>query len=208
MTSQSGLWMPPTQFGAIQPRIQQSPPLLGPIYRWRNGQVARIASAAAVPANTPPLSTSRNNPLHYRTVTVFCQQQPAFFAVNFDARREAVQNSDLGGWIELGFQHTPLAHSSSRVYSYIDFAGEHSQLAAPAAPTSRWIPQLFPHQYHWTADVGEPNQTNAGLIGQLPLIISLAAFSCAPQHVDHILTNCIQPGAWYPHHGNHGRTAL
>lgn len=202
------MWLPPIQFGAIQPRTHTPPPPLGPIYRWQDGQVNAVAPSTAIPANMLPLSTSRSHPLHFRTATVFCQQPPAFLAVNFDARRESVPDSFLGGWRELGFQYTPVVQNPSSVYSYIDFACEHLQLAAPGAPSSHWIPQLLPQQYHWTPDVGDTNLTNAGLIGQLPLIIALAAFSCTPAHVDHVLRNCIRPGRWDRHNGAAGRMVV
>ena len=49
------------------------------------------------------------------------------------------------------------------------------------------------------------NRVNAGLIGKLPLLIAIAAFSAPRAHLIDVLTNCIRPSEWRPHAFPSGR---
>ena len=84
-------------------------------------------------------------------------------------------------------------------------------LAAPGP--ARWIPRLLPAVYDWQPELNSSGQrtchtpTSAGLIGSLPLLISLAAFSAPQASLVQTLTGSIAPGVWRPHTLDSGRTS-
>ena len=163
-----------------------------PIYRWSRGTIT-----PAVGWTYARLTTAAYHPYHFRTATVFTSQQ-RFLSVNFDARQEDVKDSDMGKWVPLDFHYTR-DHQSNRFYSFLDCPGEHTKMAASG--TSHWIRQLFPQGYHRALPAAPSATTivNAGLTGQLPLILAVAAYSCPPQSVDFVLQHCIEPRRWKQH---------
>lgn len=203
----SSLWLPPNRKSDYRPKPLDV--LDVPLYRWANGGIVQEINKSTYPGASE-LNTRSSCPWTYRTNTVFVQQNNAsILAVDFDARRKDVRDSDIAEWREIGFHHL---HGQTSVYSYLDVPGEHAHLASgppPQATNPTWINQLFPQQYHWSlnVDASYPNHRHVGLIGRLPLIISLAAFSCQPFQVRHVLTNCIRPGRWAFHGANHHRAS-
>lgn len=82
-------------------------------------------------------------------------------------------------------------------------------LAAPAAP--HWIPIFLPCVYDYRpvlGSTGRPTEQpprSGGLIGSLPLLIGLAAFSAHPTDLVSTLTQCIRPNRWISHLYQSGR---
>ena len=187
----NGRWFPPHKRHGIQDMGNPS------YFRWTNGVVETMTWN-----EFRPLVHNRN-PVD--TATVFYSED-SFFAVNFDARRHHVRESLLGDWKDIGFHYVRLTTPAQppRLYAQLDYAPAHTHL--PAHGSSRWIPDLFPPTYHFQAnDAFMPNASNAGLIGRLPLIFSLVAFSCASEHVAHYTRHCVQRQRWAPHNRPHGR---
>lgn len=155
------------------------------LFHWMGGIITRVA------ANDP---VSRSLQQRYSAATVFTQNPdtPHLLVVPFDATiTHAYQNP--GGWRPLTFRHVRLSNTQ-RAYSAVSAAGDRQHIAAPGPP--RWMPQLLPGVYDY--QTGSP-RIQAGLIGSIPLLIALAAFSAPPAALLAVLTNYVRPNAWRPH---------
>ena len=164
-------------------------------YRWIGGLVAPIqADVTLQPTNLQ----------HYLfgAATVFTQMPdtPHLLAVDFDA--ETVNVSDQTFWRPLSFNHVA-SGIGERTYSSVAVIGSQQHLAAPGA--RQWVPQLLPNIYDYqprTDHEGRiipPPTTSAGLIGSLPLLLALAAFSGPARQLHTILTQSLGPGVWHGH---------
>ncbi len=164
----------------------QGPTLL---LRWEGGRII------IVPANDPIRNIDLDRYV-YRAATIFTQypDTPHLLAVPFDARTRSV-NSFGRDWQRITFNHNPVANSSNAYYSYISDRGAEQRIAAPGSP--HWIHQLLPVWYDCT-NAQHVARTQAGLIGELPLLFALASFSAPPTSQASLL-NSIAPGAWHPH---------
>lgn len=174
-------FVPPTTSNALS-RVSQSQSL----YRWRAGVVTLAGS------NVPP-------PQHYLfdQATVFTQSPDTthLLVVGIDALTANV--NDHTSWRPLSFEHvrTPAA---DRTYSSVVVLGSQRHLVASG---SSWVPQLVPEIYEPRAGYEGPSKsaTSAGLIGSLPVLIALAAFSGPETRLDTILTQSLRPGVWANH---------
>lgn len=176
-------FVPPTTRNAFS-QVEQS------YYRWRGGVAAPIGVDVALQ--------------HYLfgAATVFTQMPdtPHLLAVGFDA--ETVNVSDQTSWRPLSFDHVR-SGNAERTYSSVSAMGPQQHLAAPGAP--QWVPQLLPHIYDYQPRIDHEGQiipshtTSAGLIGSLPHLLALAAFSGPARQLDIILTRSLRPGVWAGH---------
>ncbi|KAI4279707.1 MAG: hypothetical protein L6R38_004961 [Xanthoria sp. 2 TBL-2021] len=140
----------------------------------------------------------------YGMATIFTQWRDTnhLLAVTFDAEEKDVAE-EYGGWKVLSFHHIPQPGTQGTYYSSVDVAGDQRQLAAPGP--SAWIPQLLPTIYNYDSNPYLPQPVSAGLIGNLPLLFALPAFSAQPQQLSYVLTNFMQPNRWQRHQLPHGR---
>ena len=163
---------------------------------------------ALVGQNDPVL---RLNPIpsqfQHSAATIFTQRPDTdhLLAVDFDAATKNV-DEDPRGWKVLTFHHH--ANGQNGTYSYVDVVGAEQHLAAPGS--NDWMPQLMPgiYDYQEVNINGVPvtsGTQSAGLIGSLPLLLALAAFSAPP---DSLATafSCLRPGMWLPHNLHSGRS--
>ena len=130
----------------------------------------------------------------HSAATIFTQNPDTshLLVVPFDAQlTHAYENN--GGWKVLTFHHMR-RNNSQDTYSAVSTVGDRQHIAAPGSP--HWMPQLLPHVYDF--QTGSPRR-HAGLIGKLPILIALAAFSAPPNALGGVLTNCVRPGQWLPH---------
>lgn len=119
---------------------------------------------------------------------------PHLLAVPFNARTRSVQSTFERGWQAITFNHNRIGNSNA-YFSYVSNRGAEQRIAAPG---SHWMPQLLPDWYNCNAR--HATRTQDGLIGELPLLFALAAFS-APPASHGLLLGSISPGAWSNHHG-------
>ena len=184
-----GEWMPPDRpYGLTNGR---GPTLF---LRWKGGR---------------NITVSVDDPIHdidldrytYRAATLFTQypDTPHLLAVPFDARTRSVRHFGRG-WQRISFNHNPVGNSNSNAYySYISDRGAEPRIAAPGP---HWIPQLLSAWYDCHA--GHATRKQAGLIGELPLLYALAAFSVPPESLE-LLLSSMQPGRWDFHGLTTGR---
>lgn len=158
----------------------------------------------------------QNDPVHgvqltqiYDTATIFSQafRTDHLLTVPFDARTRNVSETQHD-WRCLGFDYQPA--SSGGTYALLAFIGAEECLPADVTGWEELIPQ--PYRYQETNDSGNPElseTTCAGLIGKLPLLVALAAFSACPDQLRASLTRTRSPaGQWVPHNYPTGRQYL
>ena len=183
-----GFWAPPNVRNAY---IRTN----GPLFRWRGGRMALVGD--------PVLESCIQPQSQYSAATVFTQIPDTghLLAVDFDAETRDVRDA-LGGWRVLSFNHVPSGpNNHNGTYSYLDLFGAEQHLAAPGSAT--WLPQLMPPIYNYqevtTSGHPVPSRTqSSGLIGSLPLLLALAAFSAPPDSLAEAFAS-VQPGMWRPH---------
>jgi hypothetical protein len=164
-------------------------------YRWQRGLVTPVG---------PEVSFRWNNfqQSFFDAVTVFTQMPDTshLLAVTFDATTTNV--CDYTRWRPLSFDHVPSGNAGT-TYSSVSVTGSQQHLAAPGAV--QWVPQLLPQIYDYQPGIDPegrnipPSTTSAGLIGSLPLLLAMAAFSGPLRQLDVILTGSLRPGIWVPH---------
>ncbi|KAL8755824.1 MAG: hypothetical protein Q9184_004682 [Pyrenodesmia sp. 2 TL-2023] len=146
-------------------------------FRWKGGRATEI----------PNNSYSNARLRTYGVATVFGQYKdtPHLLAVGFDAETKDVAE-EPGGWKVLSFNHTqdPQGHW----YSSIGVFRSEQLLAAPGS--RHWMPQLLPEIYDYDRRQTATVPTSAGLIGDLPILFGLVAFSAPPHLLSHVLTSC------------------
>lgn len=169
-------------------------------FRWHGGRMSILQNL--------PINIVRSVTAH-SSATIFSQKDDTdhLLAVGFNATITDVASYDPG-WRVLSFDHIPKPKTAA-TYSSINILGEERHLAAPGSTT--WMRQLLPHEYDYqrTAPNGHPipsPTTSAGLIGSLPILIGLAAFSAPQDSLTAVLTSSIIPRAWIRHNLPTGRT--
>ena len=158
----------------------------GYVFRWMNGNMTHIRP-------DDPIGRSLHHVHSAATVFTQTPDTPHLLVVPFDAQRTNVVEYP-GGWRPLFFHHMRI--DKTRRYSAVSANGDCQHIAAPGL--TRWMPQLLPPVYDYQSGSGSA-RIQAGLIGSLPLLIALAAFSAPPNVLVGVITNCIQPMAWRPH---------
>lgn len=153
-------------------------------FRWRGGTMIPVAAT----------SVSHSLSQIHSAATIFTHNPdtPHLLVVPFDARTARVDQYP-GGWRPLVFCHLRIGNTQ-RTYSAVLANGDRQHIAAPGS--RHWMPQLLPWVYDYQN--GSP-RIQAGLVGSIPLLIALAAFSAPPTALTAVLTNCLLPGQWQPH---------
>ena len=173
-----GYWSPPTIRTGYTIRSSS-------LFLWRGGTMAHIAAQEQV---RHPLG-----PIH-SAATVFTQNPdtPHLLVVPFDARRRDLIGYP-GAWRPLTYPNVPIS-GPQRTYSSVLANADRQHIAAQGS--SRWMPQLLPRVYD---DQSRSTRIQAGLIGSIPLLIALAAFSAPISFLPSVLTSCLRPQRWQPH---------
>ena len=182
-TTSTGAWAPPDRREAYN-----STP--GTFWRWQGGRVTQI------PASDPCLRAGLRI---YEVASLFSQDSdtPHLLVVPFDVRARDVSGYGRG-WLPITFDHLRISNSSGlrEFYSSISAFGGENHIAAPGQPF--WMPQLLPLWYNYRATPNSRARVHLGLIGDLPILLALAAFSAPAVNLAEAMKS-IQPGAWAPH---------
>lgn len=177
------VWHPPDTCESIRPSIKEQP--TGKIYRWEEGVVRRWDDLDTSGYN---LSTSLEDRLTFSTYTVITDESNSFVCVPFDARRGEVRNSIRQGWRYLGFDHITSNSDPTRrsIFSKVVASGQRERLAGYKDDRSGWIQHIFPRIYQsvMPEDKDKPQMNHVGLVGQLALIVALAAFTASAHKFD------------------------
>lgn len=155
------------------------------LFRWHGGTMTHVLA-----------NNSIGHALHHihSAATVFTQNPdtPHLLIVPYDARLRHA-NLNPGGWRPLVFRHVRIGNTQ-HTYSAVLANGDCQHIAAPGSP--HWMPQLLPRVYDYQTG---PHRTQAGLIGSLPLLIALAAFSAPSTALVGVLPASVRPRRWMPH---------
>ena len=174
----NGYWSPPTIKTGYTNKSSS-------LFHWRGGIMNHIA-----------VNGAKARPLYqiHSAATVFTQypQTPHLLAVPFDARTRDVCYYPRA-WRPLTFRHVRIANSQ-HTYSAVSANGDRYHIAARGS--SYWMPQLLPSVYDYQS---QSHKIQSGLIGSLPLLIALAAFSAPTSVLESVLTSCVRPRRWQPH---------
>ena len=171
-------WSPPTIRTGYTTRSSS-------LFHWRGGIMTHIAANEAVTHSISRI---------YSAATIFTRHPdtPHLLAVPFDARtRDVLQYP--GGWRPLSFRYIRI-DGTQHTYSAISADRDRRHIAARGS--SHWMPQLLPEVYD---DQSQSTKIQAGLIGSLPILIALAAFSAPTFFLHSVLTGCVRPRRWQPH---------
>lgn len=186
-------WLPPDTREAIKPSVTERP--LGNIYRWTDGIVRKCDD---LDNNKHRLSTSLDDRLTFSTYTVMMDKSNAFACVPFDARRVEVRTSDVREWQYLGFDHiTSSAGPTGRgILSKVVGPGHFPRLAGYKEDRSSWIRDFFPGNYQSVKPRSDDKTpvTHLGLVGNLALVIALAAFTAPAHKFDETIYNNFYSG--------------
>ena len=173
-----GYWSPPTIRTGYNTRSSS-------LFRWRGGIMIQIPNHEVV-----------NHPLGsiHSAATVFTQNPdtPHLLVVPFDAQARDVDGYP-GAWRPLTFRHVRIVGTQG-TYSAVSANADRQHIAVRGS--SRWMPQLLPRVYD---DQSRSTRIQAGLIGSIPLLIALAAFSAPITFLPSVLTQCLRPQRWLPH---------
>ena len=156
------------------------------LLRWEGGR------NIIVPVNDP-IQRADLDEYMYREATIFTKypHKPHLWAVPFDARTRSVQLFKRG-WQRITFNNIRNGDSSSNTYySYISSRGAGPELTTPEMP--HWIPQVWPYP-----NTSHATSIQSGLIGELPLLFAIAAFSAPPSSPE-VLVTSMHPGKWTSH---------
>ncbi|MCJ1241831.1 hypothetical protein MMC14_009837 [Varicellaria rhodocarpa] len=165
----------------------------GTLFRWVDGAVAPIQ-------HYEPACNMVLNPYSCASVyTLFPENEHQFLAVNVDVTRTVFEN-----WVLVGFHHLSFGGNGTMRYSQLDFAGEFDHLAAPDRSPDNWVSDLFPDHFRYRPQNSQdPVPTSAGIIGRLPLLLALAAFSAVQERLQDVLSHSLQnvlgQRRWIPH---------
>lgn len=176
-------WLPPRQ---LSQRIPENP--TGPTYWYDGWRIARY---------TMPVETDS-----HRTFTIYLDESHSFWIVPFDATRHSVVANQYD-WRELSFCHNDSYTPNS---TYACYGGEYPQLCSQRR-SQLWPPVLFPLRYHVPYEQIKPDDElqYGGLIGELPILLALIAFSVPSTEVNDILPQCIGQVPWQVHSRALGR---
>ncbi|KAL8727560.1 MAG: hypothetical protein Q9166_005966 [cf. Caloplaca sp. 2 TL-2023] len=188
-TGGNKFWAPPNRKNAYNRNKDAAR-----LFRWQGGRMTDITAT--------DLSKQQGRS-QYSVATIFTQYRDThhLLAVTFDAEEKDV-GEEYGGWKVLSFDHILQPGTQRAYYSSVGVAGEQQQLAAPGSPA--WTPQLLPLIYDYDANQN-PQPISAGLIGNLPILFALPAFSAQPELLSNVLTSYMQPNRWLKHAYPHGR---
>ena len=170
-------WVPPTIRTGYTKRFSS-------LFYWRGGIMTHI----------PVHEAAKDSMGHsYSAATIFTRNPdtPHLLVVPFDARTRDVSQYP-GGWRPFTFRHIRIGNTQ-RTYSAVLADGDRQNIAARGS--SHWMPQLLPSIY----DKQSWSTRQAGLIGSLPLLIALAAFSAPASFLQSVLTLCLRLRRWNPH---------
>ena len=126
-------------------------------------------------------------------------------ATHHDVTVEDVPPDQRSGWKTLQFRSWP-NHEKGPTYSVVDLLSGHEGCIAATGP-DHLVEQVIPRCYDYRTPRGcrSTERTFAGLIGNLPILIAMLAFSGPPEHLVSILENCLRDNRWHRHGHPTGR---
>ena len=164
------------------PNDRQKSYITGPnssLFLWKGGTMKLAGPKSA------------DTTMEYSTASVFTQYPDTdhLLATDFDVRKRDVYPS---GWKTLSFEHEPAPAGGT--YSKVTIGGSEEFTAAEANYS-----QILP-RFYWDHGFSKiPYKKSAGLVGNLPLLLSLAAFTAPLEALSQVLTASLAPGKWIRH---------
>ena len=194
----NGLWLPPR--------------LLGGNVVARGTQIHTFCFTGEAVFAIASLPTES---LHYKTSSVYYHSEH-FWVVPYDATiyqvhdgdEENISDSDqddydddidyenpVSDWAELSFN---AVDGDDTYTSYVTCRGKYHRLLVQRTD-QRWAQKLFPDRFHSHEELFPPRYVGrdyGGLVGELPLLLALIAFSVRPSEVPDTLAQCMNGHRW------------
>jgi hypothetical protein len=188
-------WIPPTDGSDFNPEAS----IPDTIWSWTDGEVTKAD-------NNTQLHSDCNKARNYihSACTIFVRQRDGdrdgdgdLLVYPHDVRRTGVMDRYPRKWHEVGFIHekAKVPGEPDKYYNYVASIPARKRFCGPVS--SSWK-QLFTSRYRRTESLAEEH-SNAGLTGELSVIIALARLSSPPHTFDEIVKDCIQPRKWKSH---------
>lgn len=187
--SRPGLWIPPDECGAFRQTNECH------TFRWQGGRIMGYHSKKML------IEDIRHEFKKHQAATIFTQSpsSPHLLAVPFDVRMRGIRAWKYT-WKPVSFDHVS-TEKKNHYLSYVSTSGDQQRIAAPAS--SHWKNQLLRPIYDYATSTSrqekQPAPSQAGLIGNLTLLIALAAFSAPDKALGPVLEDCMRPGVWRRH---------
>ena len=175
------MWDPPRAHKHMQSSLHG-------LYRWSDGLMEKVSLLSLA-------DERRQLRLHNQASVFFQAESDHLLTTDINAATH-----DVVQWSRLFFCHDRVSQGSSGHYTSLDFAG--CQLLTAAPMPLHISPQLLPGIY----DNISTRKENAGIIGELSLLIALAALSAPRKNLDEVFRSSLRPGEWRDHSFPTGRT--
>lgn len=144
----------------------------------------------------PGFTTTNNN--NEDVCSIFFDSECAHFLA---AQTDCSQTGSSNAFWNVGWRRLSFAHLNGGRISRISFIREFQRLGGWGSGS--WMPQLLPQTY----DTRE-TPFGTGLVGDLSLLVALAAFTCEPRRGEFIgtMSRCFRPPIWWPRVGGDNNT--
>ena len=132
---------------------------------------------------------------HFKTISTFFSREFGFWIGEGNAANPKIP---VEWWQPLYFDYGDSPRST-----YVTNAGTETHLNR-TRPDQHWVKLLFPERYHNSKQVIN-DMPCGGLTGDLPIFLSLIAFSIHPHYLEMALPTLIRHDSWALHSLPHGR---
>lgn len=156
-----------------------------------------VGTGVDEPPSPSPTSLSRStSPLEHlsvpqpRQTPIQVQQQRIQQQVQ-QQQQSATHN--LPSWARLRFQHLPARHAFR---SFATPEGTAIRLQTQRPDQAWWARRLLPEAYWAPNKAWTHVQEKGGLVGELPLLMALVAFSVPTLYLETVFTECFADGSW------------
>ncbi|KAF2746050.1 hypothetical protein M011DRAFT_459574 [Sporormia fimetaria CBS 119925] len=122
----------------------------------------------------------------FKTFSVYYSAGQGFWVLRGDATKP-----EDDGWHPLRFNH-----STTDYASFLTNAGQHDTLCVQRRD-QQWPRMLLPDVYH--TNMVTESQQYGGLVGELPILLALVAFSTSRDWLENVLPLVFKDGGWQIH---------
>lgn len=151
-----------------------------------------VGSGIDEPPSASPTPSSRSDSPHQYLSAPQLRQTP-IQAEQLQAQQQQTTSHNLPSWARLRFQHLPARHAFR---SFATPEGSAIRLQTQRPDQAWWARRLLPEAYWAPNKAWTHVQDKGGLVGELPLLMALVAFSVPALYLETVFTECFGDGSW------------